>query len=237
MADQAAGLRRLISRDFVRIVAVTAARPGAGVTLVARHLAAALTALGREVCLLDARAPPLNPAVVDSVRLHTDLESRRSGAEFALLDVGVAPGSGQLAIAASALDVIVVLGTGEEDLRETYAMMKRMVSISGKCRLHVLINRCADTEYANRIFGNLSATSDRFLSQPIQFFGDLPAYARASGRDARDLNFIDSHPQAPLARMLRALAERILLWPYPGENDMSGFARRLVAALGPTSND
>ena len=51
MADQAAGLRRLISRDFVRVIALTSAQPGAGVSFVTRQLAAAATALGREVCV------------------------------------------------------------------------------------------------------------------------------------------------------------------------------------------
>lgn len=231
MADQAAGLRRLISRDFVRIIAVTAARPRAGVTLVSSHLGAAMAALGREACQLQADDPLFSLRPLDSQALHGALEARRQGAEVALLAVPATSGASQAAFAASALDVIIVLNTGEEDLRESYALMKRLVAVSAKCRLHILINRSADTEYARRIFGNLSATSDRFLSQSIQFLGDLPVDANARGLDAHDLNLIETHPQAPAARMLRALAERILLWPYPGENDMSGFARRLVAAL------
>ena len=237
MADQAAGLRRLISRDFVRILAVTGARPGVGGTFVSRHLAAAVTSLGREVCLLDGAEAPFDHRHGDAATLTAALEARRRGAEFALLDVPATSGSGQARLAACAADVVVVLRAGEDDLRETYALMKRMVSGAGKCRLHVLINRSHDAAYANRIFGNLSKTSDKFLSQPIQFLGDLPAEDHAVGQDARDINLIDSHPHTPLARMLRALAERILLWPYPGENDMSGFARRLVAALRPRPSD
>lgn len=237
MADQAAGLRRLISRDFVRTIALTAARPGAGVTLVSGQLAAAATAQGRQVCLMQAEDPAFAQAGSDSGAVHAALEARRQGAEITLIDIPAASGTRQAAVAASALDVIVLLQSAQEDLRETYALMKRIVSISAKCRLHILINRSADAEYANRIFGNLSKTSDRFLSQSIQFLGDLPVDRHALGREARELNLIDNHPQAHLARMLRALAERILLWPYPGENDMSGFARRLVAALrSPTSD-
>lgn len=237
MADQAAGLRRLISRDFVRVVAVTAARPGAGVTLVSRHLQAAAAVMGREVCLLPASDPLFGSRPLDSGALHAGLEDRRQGAEVALLVVPAASAPEQVALAASALDVIIVLGTGEAELRESYRLMKRLVAVSARCRLHALINRCADTEYAKRIFGNLSITSDRFLSQSIQFLGSLPLEPHARGQDARDLNLIETHPQAPAARMLRALAERILLWPYPGENDMSGFARRLVAALRSTTSD
>ncbi len=247
MADQAAGLRRLISRDFVRVLALTSARPGAGVSFVTRELAAAIAALGREVCVLDAAkeedaCAPLPPALMamwrdargDDRGLGDALERARRGAEIVLVDVPGASRERQARIAACAPDVILLLEARQSELQDTYALMKRILSVSGKCRLHVLINRCADTEYAKRIFANLSSTSDKYLSQPIQFLGKLPHDEHLSQRLPKDMNFLETHPHSPLARMLRALAEHILLWPFPGENDMSGFARRLVAALPAT---
>lgn len=241
MADQAAGLRRLISRDFVRILALASAHRGSGVSFITAQFAAALGLLGREACVLRgdegaqqvsrALLPMIDAAGGDSARLAQSLEQVRAGAEIVLLDLPSAPLELQARIAACAPDVLVVLQARQSHLRESYALIKRISSVSGKCRLHVLFNRSDDTEHARRIFGNLAATSDRFLSQPIEFLGVLPHEDRASHGVYSTENFIEMQPHSNLSRMLRALAERILLWPYPGENDMSGFARRLVAAL------
>jgi len=235
MADQAAGLRRLISRDFVRILALVAARPGAGASFVTAQLHAALRALGREALRVDASDPLFSGQRLESDTLAAALETRRQGAEIALLDLSSVRDSTQAAWAACALDVVVVMPADDVALRESYALMKRIVSRSGKCRLHILLNQCRDTEYANRIFASLSRTSDQFLSQSVQLLGHLPLDSPPHGGTWGDVNLIDLRPQSQLVRMLRALAERILLWPYPGENDMSGFARRLVAALRPSN--
>lgn len=241
MADQAAGLRRLISRDFVRILALTAAHRGAGVSFLAPQLAEALRAQGREVCLLQADGAPLPGAVSllpmltaaegDEHRLATALERARAGAEIALLDLSCAYPQRQVPISACVPDVVLLLEAHQSRLRDSYALIKRISSVSGKCRLHILFNRCDDTERARRIFGSLSTTSDRFLSRPLEFLGALPLVERPPPTGDVDEEFARLHPHSPWSRMLRALAERILLWPFPGENDMSGFARRLVAAL------
>ncbi|MFN0314245.1 MAG: hypothetical protein ACKVQA_04305 [Burkholderiales bacterium] len=231
MADQAAGLRRLISRDFVRVIALTSAQPGSGVSLIARHLASALSSLGREVFPIECKEELLARARGDPGLLADALEKGRRGAEIALLEVPSTPNDRQARLAACAPDVILVMAPGPSALQDAYLLIKRILSVSGKCRLHVLLNQSADMDYAKRIFGNLSATSNKFLSQPLQYLGELPNDDRMSQGQSQDINLLANHPHAPLAVMLRALAERILLWPYPGENDMSGFARRLVAAL------
>jgi flagellar biosynthesis protein FlhG len=201
------------------------------VSLITRYLASALASLGREVFPLECKEELLARVQGDPALLADALEKDRRGAEIALLEIPNELNERQARYAACAPDVILILAPGPSALQDAYLLIKRILSVSGKCRLHVLANQSTDMEYAKRIFGNLSATSNKFLSQPLQFLGELPYDERLSRGNAQDINLLDSHPHAPLAVMLRALAERILLWPYPGENDMSGFARRLVAAL------
>jgi len=254
MADQAAGLRRLISRDFVRVIAITSVRSDPWVSFLAFQLSAAIGALGREVCLLDGAATgtvtrmpshagqaisPLAPkqlmqwliaAQGDGQKLAEQLERARGGAENVLVAIPRATGARQARLASCAPDVILLIPPALSELQDAYALIKRILSVSGKCRLHVLVDDCAEPEYAKRIFCNLSRTTDKFLSQKLEFLGDLPRDDRFRQVHARDIPF-HSDPHSPVARMLRALAEHILLWPFPGENDMTGYARRLVAAL------
>jgi MinD-like ATPase involved in chromosome partitioning or flagellar assembly len=62
LADQAAGLRRLLSARAVRTLAVTGAAPGAGHSAVAANLALALTAYDLNVLLVDAHGGPSSSA-------------------------------------------------------------------------------------------------------------------------------------------------------------------------------
>ncbi|HQT25243.1 MAG TPA: AAA family ATPase [Burkholderiales bacterium] len=53
MTDQAEGLRRLLGRDFVRIVTLTSSRDGVGKTTATLNLATALANAGKSVMILD----------------------------------------------------------------------------------------------------------------------------------------------------------------------------------------
>ncbi len=53
MQDQAEGLRRLLSEDFVRIITLTSGKRGAGKTAALVNLAAALARRGKQVMVLD----------------------------------------------------------------------------------------------------------------------------------------------------------------------------------------
>jgi flagellar biosynthesis protein FlhG len=55
-ADQAEGLRRLLNRNFVRVVTVTAGRTGVGKTQAVINLATALARRGRKVMVFDEQA-------------------------------------------------------------------------------------------------------------------------------------------------------------------------------------
>ena len=62
LADQAAGLRRLLSARSVRTLAVTGAAPGAGHSALTANLALALTARDLNVLLVDAHGGPCSSA-------------------------------------------------------------------------------------------------------------------------------------------------------------------------------
>ena len=60
MADQAAGLRRILAHSSARVVTVTAAHTGFGVTSVVVNLAVALAQAGKNVLVLDQNLPTDN---------------------------------------------------------------------------------------------------------------------------------------------------------------------------------
>ncbi len=76
VADQAEGLRRLLNRDFIRVVTVTGGGRGAGRTSVAVNLATSLAQRGKNVIVLDEQSGATNALH------HFGLEARHD-----LLDV------------------------------------------------------------------------------------------------------------------------------------------------------
>jgi flagellar biosynthesis protein FlhG len=80
--DQADGLRRLLARDFVRIVTVTSGCRKVGKTSVVVNLAAALTRAGRDVLIIDENADDAGHGLRLGVTARYDLldvmEGRRS---------------------------------------------------------------------------------------------------------------------------------------------------------------
>lgn len=74
VSDQADGLRRLLARAPIRIIAIAGMLRGMGVTSVAMNLAAALAQQGRQVLLLDEHDPaPQSVASVWGVAPHGSL--------------------------------------------------------------------------------------------------------------------------------------------------------------------
>jgi len=73
--DQAAGLRRLLARNSVRLVAIAGGGVGIGKTSTVVNVAAALAHEGNEVLLLDANSGPGSVADVLGIERATDLDA------------------------------------------------------------------------------------------------------------------------------------------------------------------
>src|SRR5689334_5285095 len=73
--DQAAGLRRLLTRDGMRVAAVDGGSPGVGASTAAINLGAALAQVGRRVLLIDANGGERGIAAQLGLRPRWDLRN------------------------------------------------------------------------------------------------------------------------------------------------------------------
>ncbi len=272
LADQAAGLRRLLAGSALRTIAVASASPGAGRTLVTVNLAVALARLGRGVLLLDcavgqgsaawllgapptgdllggargavdprslvaegfagvrvARAPALVAALAGAPgpevsRLALVLDTLREDAHVLLVDAPPA----SVALGAASGELILLVGPGAPAMTESYRLIKRLYAGFGRRRIHILVNRANSPTHADRIFGNLSATSRRFLNLPLESVGQIPDDERMLRATRLRQPVVEAFPEAGCARALRECADTLSRWPYPGENGFADFAIRLI---------
>lgn len=113
LAEQAAGLRRVVNPRPVRVIAVTSGKGGVGKTNVSVNLATAMAQGGRQVMLLDADLGLANVDVMLGLQPHYNLSHVLSG-ERTLEEVLVdAPGGFKVIPAASGVKSMIELGARE----------------------------------------------------------------------------------------------------------------------------
>jgi flagellar biosynthesis protein FlhG len=206
VADQADGLRRLLSLTPTRVVAVVGIGRGEGTTTTAMNLGAALVHQGKDVLLLDehgATAPVVN----------TDPRQLCHGGVVlvdALLDR-----EGRLSsLAQSADELLLVLQPNAASITSAYAGIKRLHYAHGLKQMRFLINGVSGAEEAERITTNLANTGSRYLAVSLQAAGWVRADPHMA--DARRLNetVVEAFPASPAAVDFRRIAADMGRWPW-----------------------
>jgi len=174
-----------------------------------------------------ARAPALGvPRSFESAsaRLAQVLEALREDADVLLVDVP----PGDLIWSAAAGELILLAGPGAQAMTESYRLIKRLNVDGGRRRMHILVNRMQSASHADKIFGNLSATSKRFLNLPLEFLGCIPDDERMLRAARLRQMVVEAFPESECARAVRECADAVLRWNYTGEDGFADFAIRLV---------
>jgi flagellar biosynthesis protein FlhG len=174
-----------------------------------------------------ARAPRLGVArsfESASAHLAQGLETLREDVDVLLVD---AP-PGDLVWSAAAGELIVLTGPSAQAMTESYRLIKRLNVDGGRRRMHILANRMQSASHADKIFGNLSATSKRFLNLPLEFLGCIPDDERMSRAARLRQMVVEAFPESECARAVRECADAVLRWNYTGEDGFADFAIRLV---------
>ena len=157
------------------------------------------------------------------VRAVTDLAAQ---ADLVLVDAG----RDDLSWAAAAGEVVLVTRPGPEALMQSYQHLKRIHAHAGLGRALVLMNGVESQAHADRIFGNLCATAERFMQLRLELLGLLPedeSVARAVGVCH---TVVEAFPQSPAARAARAGAAELMGRVGYGKGGIDLVVRRLAAA-------
>lgn len=113
MQDQAAGLRRMVAPDPIRVIAVTGGKGGVGKTSVSVNLGIALADMGRRVMLLDADLGLANIDVVLGLHPKYDLSDVMSGERTLEEIVVIGPSGIQVVPGASGLQKMAEMSAAQ----------------------------------------------------------------------------------------------------------------------------
>ncbi|HTT37865.1 MAG TPA: hypothetical protein VMH32_09370 [Burkholderiales bacterium] len=255
LADQAAGLRRLLRGGALRSITLVGAGADGDPSLATADLAAALARHGRAVLLLECtdkatdaldighqaeHRPPGEAGTSslqvlrasfagrqDALRLVRALDPAAKSADILLIE---ASPPADLACAAAARELILAVSPSAVGITGAYRFLKRLHHPSDRRRIFVLVHRGRSETHAGRIFGNLSATCRRFLNLSVEYMGCIPDDERIERGARLSRPVAEPFPRSGPALAWDACAERLLRWPGLGDDDMADFARRLIAA-------
>jgi flagellar biosynthesis protein FlhG len=275
VADQAAGLRRMLAPPPLRTAAVTGSSAAALYGEVAASLAIALAAQGRDVVVIDADPEGRGPArllgadhgrdLLDGVRngcppheigieVRPSLRAVQAQKFFASLDqlrpmdaanlaqvlaavcsdadaLFVVASPGSQAALATADTLLVVTLEDADSLTRTYRLLKRTTAGGGRQRAAVLLNRVQSKSRAEKIFGNLAATSAQFLSLPLECMGTIPDDAHMERAAELRQPVVERFPESPAAGALRACADAFMLAPCGEGTSVHAFAARVISTV------
>lgn len=205
--DQAAGLRRLMARPALRIVAVI---DGAGDVLT-QQLAARLGEQGAPSLMIGAGESAVHQypggAVLDAqaralARADTaDAMAWLCSADvrFVLARAAMPQARGPVGFAAEVMLVVDAEPQAAiaENLTATYGVLKQLHARDAAPRCHILV-RGGPPAAAPALFSRLESVASRFLGMGLGFAGHVPA--------AGDRGAVAHNAQAEVARRLVALA-------------------------------
>jgi len=231
VADQADGLRRLLTNTPTRVIAVAGMRGGDGVTTTAMNLAAALVHQGKDVSLIDEQRPDQGSAaavwgidvagvaagcgveVLPTPHASADPRTfRHSG--VVLIDAALDEEGRLSPLAQRADELVLVLQPNAASVTTTYAGIKRLHYAHGLMQLRFLVNRASGIDEAQKIMTNLANTGSRYLAVSLEPAGCV--HADAHHADARRLGrtVVEAFPSSPAAVDFRRIAADVLRWPW-----------------------
>lgn len=275
-SDQAAGLRRLLSRNFVRSITLVGGKGGIGRTAVLTNIAVALARQGRSVLLLDqnngrsaasarlglsagrdllevierevaleeilqhgphglrvmagAQAfqllGSLSPAEED--KLGRAFERLAPRLDYILVDAPAGDAIQAPSLSLASQEVIVMVSPHTESVSRAYSLIQRLSWDFARRRFHILANGVRSEEQGNVLFDNIARTARSFLNLSLEYLGSIP-HDEAMRKACKLRQPVASlFPGSPSAMACAMIADTVDQWPYPGEDCLDEFVRRLI---------
>lgn len=163
----------------------------------------------------------------DEARLASLLRRAQPAADVVLLDIATARSDSGAAWAAAAAEIVVVVQAAPDGVTDAYAVVKRLSRGTARRRFHVVVTGAAEEEQARTVCGTLGATAERFLSVRVAWLGWLPPDADMATALRLRQAVASAFPASRSAGEIGSIADMLIGWSYPGEDDLDGFVHRL----------
>ena len=149
-------------------------------------------------------------------------------ADVLLLDTGAGISANVLRFVVAAGEALVVTTPEPTAVTDAYALIKVVSQQNGAgnpgqydpasdVRLRLVVNQAASAAEAHETASNIVNVAQRFLGQPVQFFGSIPVDRSMSQAVRAQTPVVDAFPRSPAALAIERLGR--LLLETPAEPD------------------
>ncbi len=104
-------------------------------------------------------------------KLEMLMTPMRSGSDFILIDSHLAPQGHLSLLSSTAYHMVVVVSAETTSIRDSYALIKRLVKERGREGFQVVITRPKSAEDAQMVFDNLKRTAGQHLGVSLHLLG------------------------------------------------------------------
>lgn len=148
------------------------------------------------------------------IRAFSDLQTP---IDVLLVDTAAGISDMVLSFARAAQEILVVVCDEPTSLTDAYALMKVLNRDHDVFKFNIVANMVKTTNEGRELFAKLQKVTLRFLDVALELVATVPfdEHVRRSVRKQKAV--MDAFPNAPSARAIGGLAQRVASWPIPDQ--------------------
>lgn len=174
------------------------------------------------------RSARLNPGECD--RLAQTLSTLKPQPDFVLLDLTADRSQINLAAAAAADNIIMLLAPEHAAITASYALIKKLAQDYARSDIHLLHAKTKQSGDAQAVYTNMTNAARRYIHTRLESLAPIPwdEFVKRAQRLAKPVT--EAYPDAAASRQYHALARTVMSWPGVGEENghLEGFLQRLI---------
>lgn len=156
------------------------------------------------------------------------------GYDLVLFDTSSGIGRGVMSIILASPEVCLVITPEPTSLTDAYGMVKLLYRDGFQGQLSVIVNNARTNALAEHTFERFREVARVYLQRSLPLQGVVPFDSRVGEAIRQQRPFLLSAPEAPAARRLAALAERLLSSTAPAGDGIEHFRQGYLARLAET---
>lgn len=145
----------------------------------------------------------------DLLELLIDKLSAMENYDYIIFDTSAGISRQVVSFCLAATHVIVTVVPEPTSLTDAYSLIKVLYKNGNAKPAHVMVNRCRDHDFAERIFSKFNSTVKKFLPVDIELLGSITEDSRVSEAVARQTPFCIAFPESPASKSIEKVAKRI----------------------------
>lgn len=156
------------------------------------------------------------------------------GYDLVLIDTSSGIGRGVMSIILASPEVCLVITPEPTSLTDAYGMVKLLYRDGFQGQLSVIVNNARTNALAEHTFERFREVARVYLQRSLPLQGVVPFDSRVGEAIRQQRPFLLSAPEAPAARRVAALAERLLSSTAPAGDGIEHFWQGYLARLAET---